>query len=358
MTVSAHDGIDGVADSNRAAGGTVRDNGGALVTLLRIFCLTAVALVVPFLINNYLVFWRGWPEGPVLFADLGWFGLTPQDAGGKGLESLLQLCLYGGVVLAIIVYVLMTRKGRLMADADRLSAISAYIVRAAFWAVLLVGLADMVISCLRVENLLPGLVGENMTKELGRSNFRGTYIHYPLVVLSFVIAYFSRSLGFIWLALLIVGAEFLIVISRFIFSYEQAYMGDLVRFWYAALFLFASSYTLIHEGHVRVDIFYTRFTERGKAWTNLVGSIAFGMPLCWIILTRGLWGKANLINAPLLSFEVSQSGYGMYVKYFMASFLVIYAVSMLVQFGSYVLSSAAVLAGEAHPDQEEHGDAL
>ena len=48
----------------------------------------------------------------------------------------------------------------------------------------------------------------------------------------------------------------------------------------------------------------------------------------------------------------------MYVKYLMASFLVIYAVSMLVQFGSYLLSSAAVLLGESHPVPEPQRDAL
>ena len=148
---------------------------------------------------------------------------------------------------------------------------------------------------------------------------------------------------------MIVVAELGVVISRFVFSYEQAFMGDLVRFWYAALFLFASSYTLINEGHVRVDILYTSFSERGKAWTNSLGSLLLGAPLCWIILTRGLWSKSTLINAPLLSFEVSQSGYGMYVKYLMAGFLLVYALSMLVQFMSYFLSSAAVLLREPDP---------
>ena len=78
----------------------------------------------------------------------------------------------------------------------------------------------------------------------------------PLIALGFLTSFFTRTLGFTWLALLIVAAELGIVISRFIFSYEQAFMGDLVRFWYAALFLFASAYTLLDEGHVRVDVFY------------------------------------------------------------------------------------------------------
>ncbi len=50
-------------------------------------------------------------------------------------------------------------------------------------------------------------------------------------------------MSLIWLAFLVVIAEFLIVIARFIYGYEQTFMGDLVRFWYAALFLFASAYT-------------------------------------------------------------------------------------------------------------------
>ena len=61
-----------------------------------------------------------------------------------------------------------------------------------------------------------------------------------------------------------VAAELLIVISRFIFSYEQAFMADLVRFWYGALFLFASAYTLLEEGHVRVDVLYAAFKDRNN----------------------------------------------------------------------------------------------
>jgi len=171
-------------------------------------------------------------------------------------------------------------------------------------------------------------------------------VHYPLILLSLVIAFFTRTLGFTWLALLVVVAELQIVIARFIFSYEQAFMGDLVRFWYAALFLFASAYTLTEEGHVRVDVLYTGFSDRGKAMTNMIGSLLLGLPLCWIILSMGMAGRATVINSPLLSFETSQSGFGLYVKYLMAGFLGVFAVSMMIQFTAFFLSSVAVLRGE------------
>ncbi len=300
--------------------------------------VAVVGLLFPF--NNYLIFWRGWP------------GIAPIFDGAGSALGWLQLALYAGAVAAVIVFVLRSGARPLMADAGSLSAIAAYIARAAFWGVLLVGLADMVISFLRVEGLLADVFGDELAGSLGRSRFRGAYVHYPLIAIGMLIAGLTRSIGFTWLALLIVLAELQIVIARFVFSYEQAFMGDLVRFWYAALFLFASAYTLLHEGHVRVDVLYAGFSARRRAWCNAIGSMILGVPLCWIVLTRGMWDKTNLINAPLLSFEVTQAGYGMYVKYLMAGFLLVYAVTMLVQFLSQFLSSVAILLDEAEVEAE------
>jgi len=330
-----------------------------IATALRIFAMSAALIALLFTLNNYLIFWRGWPGVETLFSHLGWFGATPLRQplpSGDAALGWLQLLSYVAVVVAVAAVVLLRRDRTMTRDGDTLVALAAFIARAAFWAVLLVGLADMVISFLRVEGLLADVFGEKLATELGRSRFRGATVHYPLIGIALIIAAFTRSLGFTWLALLIVLAEFQIVLARFIFSYEQAFMGDLVRFWYAALFLFASAYTLIEEGHVRVDILYAAFRDRTKAWTNTIGSLVLGVPLCWIILTSGMWDKSNLINAPLLSFEVTQSGYGMYVKYLMAGFLLIYALTMLVVFLGYALRNAAVLAGDAdaRPVGEQH----
>ena len=83
-----------------------------------------------------------------------------------------------------------------------------------------------------------------------------------------------------------------------------------------------------------------------KGLINAVGSIFLGATLCIVILVLGMEGKANIINAPLLSYEVSQSGFGMYVKYMMAGFLAIFAISMLIQFAASFLSGIADYRGE------------
>jgi len=320
-----------------------------LKAILRVTALSATSVALIFVLNNFLIFWWEWPGLDLFFGQLGWFGFeAPRTKlqGSRLILGWLQILLYLGPIFLITVLVLQTRKRTILADSEVLSRLAAYIIRSAFWAVLLIGLVDSVISFLRVEGFLSAVFGDQLAKDLGRSAFRGLYVHYPLIIISIIIGYFSRGLGFIWLALLIVSAELLIVITRFVFSYEQAFMGDLVRFWYAALFLFASAYTLIEEGHVRIDIIYTGFTDRGKAWSNVFGTVLLGLPVCWIILTSGLGGKSNLINAPLLAFEVTQSGYGMYVKYLMAGFLLIYALSMMIQFISYFLHNAAILIRE------------
>jgi TRAP-type mannitol/chloroaromatic compound transport system permease small subunit len=143
-----------------------------------------------------------------------------------------------------------------------------------------------------------------------------------------------------------VVAELQIVVSRFVFSYEQAFMGDLVRFWYGGLFLFASAYTLVEEGHVRVDVLYSAFSDKTKGLVNAVGSVILGLPLCWVILVVGMGQSTSIIASPLLRLEVSQSGFGMYIKYLLASFLLIYASTMMIQFAAYLLQGVADFRGD------------
>jgi len=308
-----------------------------------------------YLINNYLVFWQELPGTFELFSHYGYFGLEQpnnplQDQ--QIFQGWVQFSAYVFILFLSAGYALISQNRSLRDDSIRFARMSAYIIRFSFWWVFLVGFADMIISFLRVEDFLEFWVGENLTQQLGRPIFRGTYVHYPLIVLSLFIAARVKSVSFSWLALMVVLSEFLIVVTRFIFSYEQAYMGDVVRFWYAALFLFASAHTLLEEGHVRVDVLYAGFSRRKRAWFDSFGCALLGIPLCWVILMQGMGGRGNSINSPLLSFEVSQSGYGMYVKYLMAAFLVVYAVSMLVQFVSYLLFNISQLSDTKNLDDQ------
>ena len=315
-----------------------------LPIIIRIFSYSILATTFVFLFNNVLTVWFEWPGVKSLFSHYGLFGFKKLS---KPLEdtvltfAYLQLFFYLASILLSILYVNRSIKQTLTADSEILNKFTAYIIRSSFWAVLIVGIADLLISFLVVEKLVEPLLGEYLKIKLVVPAFRITFVHFPLILLSFVVGYFTRSVGFIWLAVLVVGSEFFIVLSRFIFEYEQAFQGDLVRFWYSALYLFASAYALIHEGHVRVDVLYTGFSERKKAWTNSIGSLILGIPLCLIVLFLGMGGKASIINGPVISFEITQQGSnGLYLLYLMAVYLAVFAVSMLIQFTSYFMSSS------------------
>ena len=110
---------------------------------------------------------------------------------------------------------------------------------------IIVGCVDFSLALVRSLDFLKYIVGEPTSRALGLGNIVGPYIHVPLIIIGFMVARFTKTLGWTWLALLIVFAELIIVISRYLFSYEQSFMADLVRYWYAALFLFASAYTFM-----------------------------------------------------------------------------------------------------------------
>ena len=225
-------------------------------------------------------------------------------------------------------------------DSDLLHRFNLYFIRSCFWSVLLIGSIDVAIAFMRVEEVSNMLFDDYLVRALKKPSFVCTFIHIPLVFVSFVIGYFSKTLGFTWLALMIVCAELFIVITRFVFSYEQSFMGDLVRYWYAALFLFASAYTLFEDGHVRVDVFYANLKSKTKSIVNAAGSILLGISTCIAILFVGFNGKQSIINSPILNFEITQTGsIGMFVKYQLAAFLGVFAISMLIQFISYYFSS-------------------
>lgn len=312
----------------------------APAVLVRSIGWAMLGLMAAYLINVFLTFWMGWPGIGQL---LGW----NSNGNGSATLSVLQMFLYPLIAAITILAVGRTAHRTLRQDETLVSNMNAFFIRACFWIVFFVGLTDAGISFVRVEGLLEGLVGKELTGDLGKSQFRGPYVHMPVAVVGILVAAMTRTLGFHWLALLVVAAELLIVFSRFVFSYEQAFMADLVRFWYGALFLFASAYTLLDDGHVRVDLLYAGFRHKTKGKVNKWGAIFLGIPLCWTILFVGMWSKSAVIVSPILVFEVTQAGFGLYIKYFMAAFLGVFAISMMVQFVSQFFGATADARGEA-----------
>lgn len=300
-----------------------------LTNFTKIFSLSLILIVFSFLINNYLTFAGEWPGPLSITEEINFFSLT-------------QTGLYFLSILIPVIYFYFQDLS-ISNLADKLESFNDYIIRFAFWSVFIIGIVDAIISFLIIEGFLEQIAGKSWNIKFSNNSFRAPYIHFPLLFISLFLALIYKSLNFFWLAFLVVIAEFQIVILRFVFSYEQTLMSDLVRFWYGSLFLFASYYTLIREGHVRIDVLYANLSKKNKAKVNLFGSLILGIPLCLTIFFRGMSCKQCVLNQPIMNFETSQSTQGMNIKYLMAGFLIIFALTMLIQFTVYILRSYKII---------------
>lgn len=310
------------------------------IALTRVFGWTIIGVLAAFLFNNFLTNWLGWP-GVRLLAN--------PSTGGHDPRIWLQVAIYAAAALAAAAHVTRTRDHSLRTDHQRVFGLNAVLIRAGFWAVLLIGLVDFTLAFLKGEELLIGLVGAPLADTLGRAELRGAYVHMPLVAIGLAIALRTRVLALPWLVLMIVVAELLIVLFRFVFSYEQTYMGDLVRFWYAALFMLGCAYTLYEDGHVRIDLLYAEANPRRHGLVNAIGALVLGMPFCWLILSVGTAGRTGILNSALRTFEIEGVGDGMYILYLMTVLVGVFAVTLIIQFVSMMFGGMADVLGEPAP---------
>jgi len=89
-----------------------------------------------------------------------------------------------------------------------------------------------------------------------------------------------------WLTLLMVVVTVLVVVLRYSFGIGWVWLQESVTWMHATVFLLAAAYTLSRDEHVRVDIFYSRWSPRTRIIVDTVGFALLLLPTCgWIIYT-------------------------------------------------------------------------
>ena len=86
-----------------------------------------------------------------------------------------------------------------------------------------------------------------------------------------------------WLSLLLVLVTFLVVVLRYVFDSGSIALQETTTYFHATIFLVGMAYTLQQDAHVRVDIFYNRFSTQGKAWIDLCGALFLLLPFMLFI---------------------------------------------------------------------------
>ncbi len=91
--------------------------------------------------------------------------------------------------------------------------------------------------------------------------------------------------GVAWVTLGLVLVVFVDVVMRYLFNTSFVFTQELEWHLFGFIFLIGAGYTLLHDGHVRVDIIYQRLGFKGRAWVNLGGVLFFLIPGCIMVIT-------------------------------------------------------------------------
>ena len=155
----------------------------------------------------------------------------------------------------------------------------------------------------------------------------------------------GRSIS--WLNLLMAIIVFVIVILRYWFSVGSIALQESVTYLHAALFMLGISYTLQHNGHVRVDIFYRNFSARRRALVDLVGLLVFLIPTCVLIILSS-W---DYVMASWATGERSEESSGIAFVYGLKTLMIIMPALLMIQGVAGGLREAQKLT----PEQSETG---
>jgi TRAP-type mannitol/chloroaromatic compound transport system permease small subunit len=156
-----------------------------------------------------------------------------------------------------------------------------------------------------------------------------------------------------WLSLLMMVVLCLVVVLRYGFEVGSIGLQEAVTYLHASIFMLGAAYTLKHDGHVRVDIFYRNFSPRGKAWINSLGGIIFLLPLCTYIFFIS-W---DFVMQSWQIREVSTEPGGIPAVFLLKTLIPIMAINLGLQALADILRSAMVLIEGDATDKKEaaHG---
>ena len=113
-------------------------------------------------------------------------------------------------------------------------------------------------------------------------------------------SYIERTVNFIdsindwigraisWLLVLMVLNVFFVVVLRYVFGFGAIWMQELYVWSHAIVFLLGAGYTLLHKGHVRIDLIYRKASNKYKSIIDLLGTVFFALPVIYFIFIKSL----------------------------------------------------------------------
>ncbi len=130
---------------------------------------------------------------------------------------------------------------------------------------------------------------------------------------------------------------------RYLFHSGSVALQELEWHLFDVVILLGIAYTLRENAHVRVDIFYDRFSERTQAWVNLLGTLLFILPFSALIIYVG----SEFVLLSLQQMECSSDPGGLPYRFLVKSLMPLAFVLLALQGLSEMRRAWRVIGSEA-----------
>lgn len=152
--------------------------------------------------------------------------------------------------------------------------------------------------------------------------------------------YVGRAVS--WLVLTMVFTTFLVAVLRYGFSLGWVWLQESYVWMHGTIFMVAAGYTLLHDGHVRIDIFYSTVRERTRALINLFGVFFLLFPSLAVIW----WGALPYVVLSWERLETSREAGGLPGLFLWKTCMLIFVVLLALQGLALAIRSLMTLRGE------------
>jgi TRAP-type mannitol/chloroaromatic compound transport system permease small subunit len=94
----------------------------------------------------------------------------------------------------------------------------------------------------------------------------------------------GASVVALWLVLICALVSAANAISRYAFDLSSNAWLELQWYMFGGTVLLGAAHLLNTNGHIRVDLFYTKLDDRQRAWLDLFGLVVFLLPFCYFMV--------------------------------------------------------------------------
>ncbi len=161
--------------------------------------------------------------------------------------------------------------------------------------------------------------------------------------------------GIAWMTITMVLVMAVVVILRFVFDIGWVWLQESVNYLHAYVFMLGAAYTLRHDGHVRVDVFYRQMSAKRKALVDLLGTLFLLIPVCGFIL----YASWTPTLAAWSALEGSQRTGGLDLAYVLKSTMLLMPALLILQGLAICIQKFLVIFGSANnypdPQAPPHG---